>query len=195
MKNIQVIIESLLFISIKPLTSKNLIERTGAKKEEVEQAIEAIMQKYNQEGYGVRIQKIDDKVQMVTAPESAELVKEFMKDETTGELTPASLETLTVIAYRGPINKHELELIRGVNCSLILRNLLMRGLIEEKKNADELLTTYQVTFDFLKYLGINETSELPDFNLLNSNDHLQQLLNPQAVQDELAESTPDTSTL
>jgi len=69
---------------------------------------------------------------MTTAKESSEIVEKFLKEELTGEMTRPQLETLTIIAYRGPMTKMEIEQIRGVNCSLILRNLLMRGLVEAK---------------------------------------------------------------
>ena len=188
-------IESLLFIAIKPLTIKFISEKVGVSKEEVVNALEVIMQRFNIDDSGIHIQKIEDKFQMVTAPFNAEFIGEYLKDETTGELTTASLETLTVIAYRGPITKSELELIRGVNCGMIIRNLLMRGLIEEKKDKDELLNTYTVTFDFLKYLGIHSVSELPDFLNLNNHENIQQLLNPVAIQDANAQIVEDTSVI
>lgn len=189
-------IEALLFISIKPLSVKALQELVGAKKkEEVIEAIEALMKKYNTQDSGIALARVDDKVQMTTASSVAPLITEFLKDEMTGELTPASLETLTVIAYRGPITKTELEMIRGVNCTLILKNLLMRGLIEEKKDKDELLSVYQVTFDFLKYLGLQETSQLPGYAELHASATIENLLNPQQAQDATSHIVDDTSNL
>lgn len=175
--NLAAKIESLLFISIRPLSVKELMERLEVKKkEEVEAAIDALMLKHNVEGSGIAIQKIEDKIQMVTSATNSQMVSDYLKEEVSGELTPASLETLTVIAYRGPITKPELELIRGVNCSLILRNLLIRGLVEEKKTSKDLVPSYQITFDFLRYLGLSEAKELPDFDKLNSDENLKNLL-------------------
>lgn len=189
-------IESLLFISIKPLSVKFFVEQLkGQKKEDIVAALEVLMVKHNREGSGITLQKIEDKYQMVTAGENAALIGEFLKDETTGELTPASLETLTVIGYRGPISKTELEIIRGVNCSLILRNLLIRGLIEEKKDANELLSTYQISFDFLRHLGLSSASELPEYISLNSDENLQKLLHPAEVQSEGAQTLENTGEL
>ena len=146
----------------------------------MERAIEALMLKYNSSESGVNLQKIDDKVQFVTNPGNSKMISEYLKEEVSGELTPASLETLTVIAYRGPVSKTELELIRGVNCSLIIRNLLIRGLIEEKKEKNELAFKYQITFDFLRHLGLNEAKELPDYQSLNTQENLINLLKEQA---------------
>ena len=111
----------------------------------------------------------------MTAPTTTAVAQEFVKEEMTGELTKPSLETLTVIAYRGPVSKPELELIRGVNCSLILRNLLIRGLIEEISDKQR-GRRYQITMDFLKFLGVSSPSELPKYQELNAAEMLQQLL-------------------
>src|SRR4029077_18065787 len=84
-------------------------------------------------------------------------------------------------AYRGPISKIQLDTIRGVNCALILRNLMIKGLVEAKANRDKLQTSYQVTTDFVKYLGLTTIAELPDYERLNHDEQLNQLLNPQPV--------------
>jgi segregation and condensation protein B len=86
------------------------------------------------------------------------------------------LETLTIIAYRGPVTRAELEQIRGVNCSIILRNLAMRGLITTASDKQTMQVTYSITFDFLKFLGLQQQSELPDYEKLNSSQALEQLL-------------------
>ena len=113
---------------------------------------------------------------MVSSPENAELVQEFIKDETTGELSRPSLEALTIIAYRGPVSKIDLDRIRGVNCSLILRNLLLRGLIEGKFDKQKQETYYTVTLDFTRFLGLSEIKELPDFEKLNKDDTISRFL-------------------
>lgn len=173
-------IESLLFITTRPLDLKKIIELTGAKKDEASKILAALVEEYNQETKGINIQKIGNKYQMVTNPVNAKMISGFLKEEMTGELTPASLETLTVIAYRGPITKTELEMIRGVNCSVILRNLMIRGLVEEINDKKEMVQKYQITFDFMKHLGITEPSQLPEYEKLNSNEALNKLLNAEA---------------
>jgi segregation and condensation protein B len=69
-----------------------------------------------------------------------------------------------------------LEMIRGVNCSVILRNLMIRGLVDEINDKKDLVQKYRITFDFLRHLGLNEAKELPDYEKLNSNESLNQLL-------------------
>ncbi|MAF14345.1 MAG: SMC-Scp complex subunit ScpB [Parcubacteria group bacterium] len=172
-------IESLLFISNQPFTIKKLVSLTKSDKDKVTAAIKELSNDYNKEGRGMAIQKIGDKVQMVTSADNAKLVKDYIKEQTTGELSKAALETLTVIAYRGPISKAELEQVRGVNCGVILRNLLIRGLIESKEDKKKMQTSYNITFDFLKFLGLNDQTELPDFEKLNSNEILENILKPE----------------
>lgn len=167
-------LESILFISPKPMSVKKMAELAGGEADKVKEALKELMEKYNTEGSGINILEIGQNYQMVAAPSSKELVQEFVKEEMTGELTRPQLETLTVVAYRGPISKLELEQIRGVNCSLILRNLMIRGLVEMNEKKGE--KYYQITFDFMRHLGINKAEELPDYEKLHNSEVLERLL-------------------
>ena len=113
---------------------------------------------------------------MVSSPENSRLVADFIKDETTGELTRPSLEALTIIAYRGPISKIDLDRIRGVNCSLIVRNLMLRGLIEGKKDKKKNETYYSITFDFIRFLGLSSIAKLPEYERLHKDDTIDRML-------------------
>ena len=179
-------IESILFISVRPLSATKIAELVGSDKEEVKKELDNLFIEYNQKEKGINLQKIGSNYQMVSNAENSKLISEFLKEEVTGELTPASLETLTVIAYRGPITKTELEMIRGVNCSIILRNLMIRGLIEEIEDKKNMVQKYQITFDFLKHLGLTETAQLPDYDKLNSEESLVKLLNQ--MPDQISEA-------
>ncbi|MEK7164875.1 MAG: SMC-Scp complex subunit ScpB [Patescibacteria group bacterium] len=169
-------IESLLFVSAEPLSVKFLTRLLDAKKSEVESALDELQKKYRQAAdSGMIIVKGADSCQMVTSPKQAALVAEFLKSDLSGELTEPSLETLTIIAYRGPITKAELEQIRGVNCSLILRNLQMRGLITREENKAG-LAYYEVTPEFIKYLGVSAVQDLPDYAKLHQHATLNEVL-------------------
>lgn len=169
-------IESLLFITHKPLSVGELIKLTESGKTAIEEALAELKKEYQEKNGGIELLQLADKYQFATASDNSELIAKFLNTEATGELTRPSLETLTIIAYRGPVSKAELELIRGVNCSLIIRNLLMRGLIESVEDKVRLTTVYSITFEFLKHLGLNSVSELPDFEKLNRNNNLDKLL-------------------
>ncbi|HCJ52229.1 MAG: SMC-Scp complex subunit ScpB [Candidatus Kerfeldbacteria bacterium RIFCSPLOWO2_01_FULL_48_11] len=172
-------IESLLFLAGRSMSVKKLAEITMASADEVTVAAEEIMKEYNQESRGVHVMKAAQSYQMATNPAVAHVAKDFIKSEQSGELTKPSLETLTIVAYRGPITKAELEQIRGVNCSLILRNLLIKGLIEFHEDKEKMAAIYQVTMEFLQFLGVHRVEELPDYDRLHRHEHIEQLLKQQ----------------
>ncbi|MFH0804832.1 MAG: SMC-Scp complex subunit ScpB [Patescibacteria group bacterium] len=172
----KVLVESLLFISGKPMTVAKLAEVLGRDRAEVAAAADELMREYNIDTRGIHIQQTGSSYQMATSPQATGVIKDFVKSEQTGELTRPALETLTIIAYRGPIAKAELEQIRGVNCSLILRNLLIKGLVDAGEDRDKMATVYSVTFDLLRFLGVNKVQELPDYARLNSDENLKKLL-------------------
>ncbi len=170
-------IESLLFVSPEPVALPRLVKATGAKKAEIEAAIKTLSDKYRQaKDGGISLVGNGGNYQLVTAAANAGLVADWLKSDLSGELTEPSLETLTIIAYRGPMTKPEIELIRGVNCSLILRNLLMRGLVEKEESGKH-LPQYSVTVEFLRFLGVSRVSDLPDYDKLAGNETLAEVLN------------------
>lgn len=169
-------IESLLLVEPKGFTFKRLAGLTQASADEITQAVADLAQRFTDTQSGLRLVQDGNQVQLTTGPESAATIQTYVKDETSGELTRPSLETLTIIAYRGPIPKSELELIRGINCSMILRNLLIRGLIREEAQEATGESMYSVTVEFLRLLGVSTTKELPEFDQLNKNVDLQTLL-------------------
>ncbi len=177
MNELQQQIESLLFVESKPLTVKKIAKATGKKAEDVQKAINTLQVEYAERAGGVTVVTEGDNVQLMTAPDQAEFVSTFVAQEQTGELTRPSLETLTIIAYRGPVPKTEIELIRGVNCSLILRNLLIRGLVDLDGETEAGTPIYRVTMDFLKFVGVNNVKELPEYAELNKNEYMEELLN------------------
>jgi len=170
-------IESLLFVSNQPLSLVQLKKMCDAKKIDVEYALSELKKKYTeQKDCGIALVVSGDKYQLVSHPDNAKLVKDFLKSDVTGELTEPALETLTIIAYRGPVTKPELEQIRGVNCSLILRNLLIRGLIEKQDDKKVDLPRYQVTHEFIRFLGVSQVSDLPDYEKLSKHETLDEVL-------------------
>lgn len=176
MNNLKAQLESIIFVSIKAVSAKELATAVGVKVNEVEEALSSLMSDYQDRNSGLALIKNNSQYQLTTTSENATLVKDFLKSETSGELSQPSLEALTIIAYRGPISKLELERIRGINCSLIIRNLLLRGLIEEKFDKSKNENYYTVTMDFIRFLGINDLKELPDYTQLNNSETLQAVL-------------------
>ncbi|MEI7620334.1 MAG: SMC-Scp complex subunit ScpB [Candidatus Falkowbacteria bacterium] len=181
-------LESLMFVANKPLTVKELADLLKIKTAEVDSAMDELSLDYTNAGSGLQVIKNNGKYQMVSSAENAAVVQEFIKDETSGELSRPSLEALTVIAYRGPITKIDLDRIRGVNCSLIIRNLLIRGLIEEKADKEKKESFYNVTMDFIRYLGINRLEDLPDYERLHKDDTIDKILNREEPMEIVSDS-------
>lgn len=172
---IKATLEALLYMSPHPVTLKKLCVYAHCSTKEAQAALQDLIEEYKHHA-GLQLNRVGDTYQFSTTPAAARAVERYLEEEEKKELTKPSLETLTIVAYRGPIAKAEIELIRGVNCSMILRNLLIRGLIEEEYDPTLAITRYKVTFDFLHYLGLREPQELPDFTTLNSNENLEKLL-------------------
>lgn len=174
-------IEAILFASAKPVRLVQLGKLLQVDQTVLRQALDALKQKRNQEDSGIHILEQEGSVQCVATSQEAPLIQSFLQQEIQGELTKPSLETLTVIAYLGPITKPELESVRGVNCSLILRNLLLRGLIVETEDTKKLQSVYFVSLDFLQHIGLHDVEELPDYQKLHHHEEIHKLFFGQEV--------------
>jgi len=183
-------LEAVLFAAAQAMTVKKLSDLTGEEKDAVQSALERLADRLNQEESGLQLIVHGEETELVTRPEVAELVRSAMKMEAEGELTRPSLEALAVLAYRGPLTRPELEQIRGVQSSMILRNLMIRGLVETKEDARLGQPVYQVTMDFLKHLGADRVESLQDYEKLRGNAIVEQVLNELAPAEK-----PPTSTV
>lgn len=154
-------VEALLFAASEPATVNVLASALDATPAEVEAALEALAEHY--QARGIRLQRLGNRVRLVTAPEMAERIQRFLGLEERARLSPAALETLAVIAYNQPITKPQIEAIRGVNCDGVINTLLARNLIQEMGRADTVghPMRYGVSFDFLSYFGLRGVHELP----------------------------------
>ena len=172
--NMESILESLIFVSGEPVGFKKLEKIIGKDKEELKLTAGVLAKKYEEEKRGLRILIKDNQVQMVTAKENSEYLDKFLQGDLQDNLSQAALEVLSIVAYRGPISRAGIEEIRGVNCSFTLRQLLIRGLMERVNNpSDARAYLYQISFDFLKKLGVKNVRELPDFEELNKKEKLE----------------------
>lgn len=167
------IIEALLFGSDEPLTPRQIMDilwaaeaggpRLRVKEDEVLTIIRELNAEYVQAKRSYRIVQVAGGFQFATMPEFAEWLGRLMKEKAKRKLTQATIETLSVIAYKQPVTKPEIEAIRGVNADYAIQKLLERGLITIVGRAATpgrpLL--YGTTQDFLKHFGINDLSELP----------------------------------
>ncbi len=153
-------IESLLLYEGEALSLQSIAKTLDISKADAESGITEL--KNHLENRGVVLIENGTTYILATHPEMQPVFEKLRKDELERELSKAALETLTVIAYRGPIQKHDIDYIRGVNSHFSLRNLLVRGLIE--KNEEKGNTFYILSTDTLSFLGIQNTESLPDWN-------------------------------
>jgi segregation and condensation protein B len=195
MTNLSSQLESLLFVSAKPVALKQLVDLTGATNADLEAALLVLTERYAAADSGLALLHNNSKYQLVTKTDNSELIKKFLDQEINSDLSRPSLETLTIIAYRGPIAKADLDRIRGINCSMILRNLLLRGLVESRGDKKDGDTYYQVTFDFLKFLGVSSLEQLPDYDRLHNDTVVAKFLSHDDVSAEsVAQSDLETLT-
>ncbi len=165
-------VEAILFVASKPVSVQKISEVLECSSEDIMTALQTIRTRYQNSDSGLILVENGNEWQLVSRPDLVNVTERFIKAEAAGELTRAQLETLTVISYCGPITKPELEQIRGVNCSLIIRNLLVRGLVEEAEGGNELLPSFQVTIEYLRHLGVSSVRELPEYDILHQHEYL-----------------------
>lgn len=162
MNTLQQKIESLLFFKNEPVSFSWLAKHLNIKSSEIESNILEMEPFYLNRGFS--LVKTKGKVALMTSKISDELIGKITKSGEERELSKQALETLAIILYKKKITKAELDYIRGVNSVFILRNLLIRGLVEKNINPlDKRSPLYSITHDTLSFLGITKVSDLPQF--------------------------------
>ncbi len=156
-------IEAVLFYKTEPQKKETLAQLLGVTVEDVE--VSLLLLEKNLEHRGVQLVLTDEEVQLVTAPELSPFIEDIRKEELRGEIGKAGAETLAIVLYRGPLSRAEIDRIRGVNSTFILRNLLIRGLVERRNHpTDARSFVYAVTPALLNHLGISRKEELPEWS-------------------------------
>ena len=189
--NLQANIESILFVAGEPVSEKKLAHVLSVDSATLKEALSQLGTAYqNNPDSGLTLLFHKDQVSLATKPEQAPLIELLTKETLQESLTKTQLEVLSIIAYRGPISRPEIEAIRGVNCSFTLRNLLMRELIEREGNPANLRGyVYTLSAPFLMTLGVSAIEELPDYNKLREDERLKMI---PATLDEALEDNPSS---
>lgn len=162
------IIENLLFITDRPLKPSRIaevVETVNAKR--VLEIIQELAKEYEDTGRSIRILEIGGGYQMCTKPEYGRWVRRLYNEKMTTRLSNAALETLAIIAYKQPVTRAEMEMIRGVDVAAPLEKLLERGLVRVLGKRDTIgrPMVYGTTDEFLRLFGLNKISELPDLQI------------------------------
>ena len=167
-------IEGLLFYKGEEVKIKKLAELLSTSEEDINNAL--LKLENNLAGRGLVLVKKEDSVVLGINKEISPLIESIRKDEITKDLSKASLETLSIIIYKQNITRSEIDYIRGVNSSFILRNLLIRGLVEKFIDSkDSRRVLYRPTIELYAYMGITQTTELPNYEKVSN--ELQEILN------------------
>lgn len=166
-------IEGVLFYKATPLKKAVLQKLFACSPEDIDAACTELTQRLDQGA--TRLILTETEIELVTAPELDELIESLRKDEMRRDIGKAGAETLAIVLYRGPLTRAEIDRVRGVNSSFILRNLMVRGLVEKDTTSKNVI--YKATPSLMAHLGVSEMTELPNFiEVMNSLDVYEQEL-------------------
>lgn len=155
-------IEAILFYKAEPVKIKDLAKMVGEDEPSVKTHISNLEKSLG--GHGLCLIYNNDSVMLATSPLAKGLVEKLLKEDLEKDLGKAGLETLSIVLYMGPIKRSEIDYIRGVNSTFILRNLLIRDLVERVENPeDQRSFLYRPTFNILSYLGVSRIDDLPEY--------------------------------
>lgn len=158
---LDILIEGLLFYRGTPLKKVGLCKEFTVDSEGLEAALSALRSRL--EKGALRLVESDTEVALVTAPALAPFIEQTRKSDLKKDIGKAGAETLAIILYKKNVTRNEIDYIRGVNSSFILRNLMTRGLIERQSAPKGSGYTFSITTELLNHLGVTRPEELTDF--------------------------------
>lgn len=155
--------EAVLFASAEPLAMSDLRKVLEIRTVTLARALDHLGRSLADGKRGLRLQRHDDTVRLVTAPETALYIQKLRGQEATQRLSDAALETLALIAYRQPATRPQIESVRGVDCSGVVNTLIMRGLVTEVGRLETVghPILYGTTPAFLQHFGLESPGQLP----------------------------------
>lgn len=161
--DLQPIVESILFVNEKPISASEIAKPLELDRAEVESTLKRLMEIYDGRAGGLRIFKVSGGYQMRTSAESVDWVKKLYRNKFKRRLSNSALEVLSIVAYKQPITKMELEAIRGVDCDGVVRSLSNMGLVKIKGRKDVIGRPflYGTSDSFLEHFGLNSLRDMP----------------------------------
>ena len=155
-------IEAILFYKAEPVSLKKLSNILEEKESATKEAVEELRNKLEERG--ITLIENNEEYTLATSKDVSHLIEKIRKDELNRDLGKAGIETLAVIVYEGPISRSEIDYIRGVNSQFIVRNLLMRGLIEKIENEkDNRSVLYKPSLELVSYLGLSKIEDISGY--------------------------------
>lgn len=159
-------LEALLFVASGPVAASQLAEVLGKTSTDINEGLKLLDEKL-EAGRGLSLQWHKNKIQLTSSPQHGKVIEEFLGLEASSRLSRAALESLSIIAYKQPATRPQLDSIRGVNSDGVIKSLLSKGLIEEVGRAEGpgRPIMYGTTPDFLQHFGINALDDLPSLDI------------------------------
>lgn len=162
-------LEALLYIHGEPLDFARAMKVLGLHEKDFKELVAELEKRLLDADRGLSLVLHENKLQFVTKPHYHRILESFVKSELTEDLTPASAETLAIIAYFGPLRRSRIDYQRGVNSSFILRSLLLRGLIDRYPDPSHPLSyLYTPSFELLRHLGVSRREMLSEYEAFKS---------------------------
>lgn len=170
MENLENVIESVLFVAGEAVLVSDLMFKFDVKQKQIDKAVENLQKKYDGKS-GIKLLSFNGKLQFASNPDYVDSVTAILNPIRQRNLTKATLETISIIAYKQPVTRLEIEEIRGVNCDYAINILLEHKLIEivGRKDAVGKPALFGTTDEFLKRFNISSISDLPDYDSLLEN--------------------------
>lgn len=162
-KKLRYIIEAILFVAGEPVKTADLAHALDLTASELEPILDALRDEYDLDERGLRLNRFGESVQLATRAEYAPFIERLLQPVQKQSLSQAAMETLSIVAYRQPVTKGEIEAVRGVKCDYSVQSLINKGLIEEAGRRESLgkPMLYRTTEKFLAHFGIENLNQLP----------------------------------
>jgi segregation and condensation protein B len=163
-------VEAILFVASVPVTVQDVVNALEGEvaPSEALGLLKAVQDGYEERSEGLRVERVAEGFRLVTRPEHAPFVRNFLKVQNLRKLSPAAVESLAIVAYKQPVTAAEVGAIRGTECGPVLKGLLEKKLIRiaGRKNVVGRPLLYATTKEFLIHFGLNSLEDLPSFREL-----------------------------
>jgi len=158
---LDILLEGILFYKSQPLKKSYIVSQFSVSEADLRTTLDTLRARL--ENGATRLLETDTEIELVSAPELAPFIEELRKQDIKSDIGKAGAETLAIIMYQGPISRTEIDRIRGVNSSFILRNVLIRGLVSRSPDQKGNGYLFSIAPSLLAHLGITHKEALPDF--------------------------------
>ncbi len=165
--HIEAIVEAILFVAGEPVGVSDLAHALNLTVAELSPVLDHLRDEYDRGARGVKLNRFGSSVQLSTRPDYAPYIERLLQPVQKQSLSQAVMETLSIVAYRQPVTKSEIEAVRGVKCDYSVQSLMNKGLIQEVGRRETLgrPIEYGTTEAFLSHFGIESLDDLPQLEI------------------------------